>query len=246
MASTKGNRAQKRAKEDFLSALDTALRIYAPTREMCKFDYESFEESTFHPKVAAKVIGLAFLCGVAAWEDFLCSVYLGYLCGYPAPNGNAPRLRCGRSPNRSHALLLASGESTSREAERKMRWSSFKWIKAISKIHFYSENPFNQVSDSDIRWLDYAVTIRNRVAHTSDKAKAQFKEIANHIASEPKGSSLPPGFSPGQLLITRLDQLQSNHPLASSDHHWGDFFEGFFSLWVRLADQICPEPKLDA
>jgi len=235
-----------RAKDNFLSALDTASRIYGPAREMCTFDYESFEESTFHPNVAAKIVGLAFLCGVAAWEDFLCSAYLGYLCGYPSPNGAVPRTRFGRSPNKSYALLLASGESTPREAERKMRWSSFKWVKSLSKIHFYSENPFNQISESDIRWLDYAAAIRNRVAHNSEKAKSQFKEIVNNIASEPKGSSLPPGFSPGQLLITPLSQLGTNHSLDSPDHHWGDLFEGYISLWVRLANQICPESKPDA
>lgn len=238
--STKGSKSQLRAKQDFLSSLETAMRIYGPAKEMCKFDGESFEETTYQPNVAAKVVGLAFLSAVAAWEDFVANVYLGYLSGYPAPNGSIPELRVGKAENKSHALLLAAGESNDREAERRMRWSSFRWVQLISEVHFKKANPFLAVSDEDIEWLDLSVTIRNRVAHNSDKAKTRFKFSFNKLVGNPQDAPLPKGFSPGWLLNASLQSHPKLQALDSSDHHWGDLFEGYVSLWLRIAELICP------
>ncbi|MDP1786409.1 hypothetical protein [Nitrosomonas sp.] len=164
---TRGLSSQKRAKKDLFSSLDTVLRIYIPAREMCKFDYDSFEKTAYHPNVAEKIIGLSFLSAVAAWEDFISHIYLGYLCGYTSPNGSSPELRAGKCQDKSHALLLASGESNYRDAERRMRWGNLRWVKSLASVHFENDNP-------------------------------------------------------------------------SDDHHWGDVFEGYISLFERLAEEICP------
>ncbi|QWT45382.1 hypothetical protein [Azospira inquinata] len=236
----KGSKAQLRAKQDLLSSLETAMRIYGPAKEMCKFDGESFEETTYQPNVAAKVVGLAFLSAVAAWEDFVANVYLGYLSGYPAPNGSLPELRAGKAEDKNHALLLAAGESNNREAERRMRWSSFRWVQSISEVHFKKANPFLVVSIKDIEWLDFSVIIRNRVAHNSDKAKKQFKDSFNKLVGNPKDAPLPNGFSPGWLLNAILQSHPKLKTLDSYDHHYGDLFEGYVSLWLRIAELICP------
>lgn len=57
----RGSKAQQRSKAVFFAALETSIRIYGPAREMCKYDFESFGETTYQPTVAAKVVGLAFL-----------------------------------------------------------------------------------------------------------------------------------------------------------------------------------------
>lgn len=238
---TKGSSAQKRAKSDFFAALETSLRIYGPARDMCRYDGDSFEGSTYQPNVAAKVVGLAFLGAVAAWEDFLADVYLGYLSGYVAPNGYAPELVSGRALNKSHARLLAAGESRPGEAERKMRWNNFRWIQALSRIHFKGGRPFHLVDEADIKWLELSVIIRNRVAHNSDNARRNFKNSVNRLFHLPQNSPLPRGFSPGQLLIVLLETNPELYRLRDDDHFWGDIFEGYISLWRRLADQICPE-----
>ena len=168
---------------------------------MCIFSYESFHETPYQPNVAVKIIGLAFLSAVAAWEDFVEEIYLGYLCSYPAPNGYRPKLRIGSAQNKAHALLLAAGESKPTEAERKLRWNSFKWIKSLSEVHFTKENVFLQVTDDDIAWLDLAQVVRNRVAHNSNKAKQQYKSALNKLMKEPISTPLPRGFAPGKFLI---------------------------------------------
>jgi hypothetical protein len=236
---------QVRTKAQFLGALDTAQRIYGPAREMCLYDGDSFDATTYQPNVAAKVIGLAFLSAVAAWEDFLANLYLGYLSGYPAGNGYLPNLRYGRARNKSHALLLAAGESNERDAERRMKWNSFRWVQATSEIHFGKSNIFQRVADADVEWLDLAVTLRNRVAHNSDSAKSKFKLAFNRLLGLPKGAPLPPGFSPGKFMICSVDSNTRLRHLASDDHHWGDVFEGYIVLWARLSDALCPSRASD-
>ncbi|MGT2505581.1 hypothetical protein [Cupriavidus basilensis] len=236
----KGTAAQKRTKQELFAALDTACRIYGPAREMCVYNHESFEEGAYQPNVAAKVVGLAFLGAVSAWEDFIADTYLGYLCGYPSEGGYLPEALCGQALNRTHALMLASGEANPKDAERRMRWNSPRWMKGTSRIHFKSDNPFHGITEPTVKWLEAAVVIRNRVAHNSNKAKSQFKDIANWMIGAPKGSSLLPGYSPGRLLIEHLEPYPSLHHLRDDDHFWGDIFEGYVSLWRRLADEISP------
>ena len=241
MAAPPGSRAQANAKAQLLRSLDTALRIYSPAREMCRFTYESFSETTYQPNVAAKVVGLAFLSAVAAWEDFVEDIYLGYLCGYPAPNGYKPRLRAGSAQNKTHALTLAAGDSNEREAERKLKWSSFNWVQSIATVHFTSDNVFGKVKQQDVAWLNLAQIVRNRVAHSSEKAKHQYKAALNRLMDDKPTSPLPPGFAPGKFLIYKTNADRQLLPLMQDDHYWPDVFEGYLSLWQRLAVQLCPE-----
>lgn len=240
MAASRGSQAQKRARTELLQSLDTACRIYGPAREMCRFTQESFTESTYQPNVAAKIVGLAFLSAVAAWDDFVEDIYLGYLCGYPAPNGYLPNLRSGPAQNKPHALLLAAGESNEREAERRLKWSNFKWVRGLSEVHFSRDNVFQQVAEADVAWLDLAQTVRNRVAHNSEKAKHQYKTALNRLMDDTPDAALPRGFAPGKFLIYTTGADRKLRPLQSDDHHWGDIFEGYISLWERLAIQLCP------
>jgi hypothetical protein len=242
MAPSKGSRAQGRAKGQLIRSLETAIRIYGPAREYCRFTDESFGESTYQPNVAAKIVGLAFLSAVAAWEDFVGEVYLGYLCGYSAPNGYRPGLRSGPAQNKTHALHLAAGDSNSRQAARRMRWSSFKWVQSIASVHFTPDNVFAKVSQADVAWLDLAQVIRNRIAHNSEQAKAQYKAALNQLLDDRPDATLPRGFAPGKFLIFRTDVHHQLKPLARDEHYWPDVFEGYISLWTRLADDICPEP----
>ena len=232
--------SQQRSRSQFISALETAQRIYGPAREMCLYNGDSFEYTTYQPNVAAKIIGLAFLSAVAAWEEFVANVYLGYLSGYPSPSGHLPTLRYGRARNKSHALLLAAGDSDEQNAERRMKWGSFPWVQATSLIHFGPRNVFQRVHNSDVAWLNLAVTVRNRVAHNSDAARNKFKSAFNQLLGIQKDSPLPPGFSPGKLMICTVDSNPRLLHLRSDDHHWGDVFEGYVSLWLRLADELCP------
>ncbi len=236
----RGTSTQIRTKADFISSLTTASRIYYPAREMSIYDYNSFENTSYQPNVAAKVVGLAFLSAVSAWEDFISNIYLGYLSGYPTESGYLPKLRYGKAQNKTHALLLAAGERNKRDAERRMRWGNFHWVQATSEIHFGKGNVFQLISPLDVEYLDLAIVLRNRVAHNSDAAKLQFKSAVNRLLNFPKNAPLPTGFSPGKLMVSSIESNSRLKHLQSDEHHWGDIFEGYISLWERIADQLCP------
>ncbi|SPA28930.1 hypothetical protein CBM2637_A70114 [Cupriavidus taiwanensis] len=68
----------------------------------------------------------------------------------------------------------------------------------------------------------------------------QFKHLANQMIEAPKEAPLPPGFSPGMLLIEMVEPHPALHDLEGDEHHWGDIFEGYMGLWKRLADFISP------
>lgn len=236
----RSTRSQSRARSDLFAALDTACRIYAPARDMCRFTSESFDESPYQPNVAAKVVGLAFLSACAAWDDFVEEVYFGYLSGYPSPSGYLPKLLSGPARNKGHALLLAAGDSNPRDAERKLRWSSFKWVRSLSGVHFHKDNVFMRVAEADLAWLELAQIVRNRVAHNSEKAKHQYKVALNKLMGQPDDLALPKGFAPGKFLIYTTANDPVLAPLRLDEYHWGDVFERYVSLWRRLAAQLSP------
>jgi hypothetical protein len=92
------------------------------------------------------------------------------------------------------------------------------------------------------QYLGFATAIRNRVAHNSDKAKSSFKEASNRILQRPPGTSLDPGFSPGQLLIAESSNSFPASELVLEKHSgWGDNFESYISLFIEEADRMVPE-----
>lgn len=226
------------------SRLMTSMRIYTPTRHCCRLDYDSFFDSFYQPRVASKVIGLAFLNAVMAWEDFLQESFLGYMCGHSAPNGYAPKLRCGAAADKRHAAQVLAAELNSKEADRRLRWNSFRWVVSAASIHFHSKNPYSTTPELVIKHLEYATTIRNRVAHNSGKARSQFKTVSNQLRNLDPKTALPRGFSPGQLLI---EEAQDTFPSSEKDDfafEWGDNFEAYICLWLEQAARIVPEANL--
>ena len=97
-------------------------------------------------------------------------------------------------------------------------------------------NVFAKVSAEDVDWLDLAQIIRNRVAHNSEKAKLQYKTALNRLMNDKPDSPLPPGFAPGKFLIYTTNADKQLRPLMQDDHYWPDVFEGYISLWTRLAN----------
>lgn len=221
--------AQAASKASLEASLMTALRIYGPTRCQCRRDYDNIRFADYHPVVAAKIIGLAFVSALTAWEDFLSEVFLGYMCGYQSPNGYAPRLRTGASHNRTHAIQVLTGEANPKEAERRTRWSTIRWVQSVAPIHFRAGDPFTSMDRHVTLHMEWATSIRNRIVHNSDKARAQFKDVANRLLQRPANTPIGRGFSPGQLLIAHsLDTF----PAVELDYEfcetWGRQFRGIY------------------
>ena len=232
--------AQERSRVELEARLATVLRIYGPARDCCRSDYDSFHFSYYQPRVAAKIVGLAFLDAVTAWEDFLRQVFLGYMCGYRAKSGYAPRLRAGPASNRTHAVQLLAGAVPPNEADRRCRWNNFRWVVSVASIHFRTPNPFARTSEPVIKHLEYATMIRNRVAHSSAKARKSFRSAANLIRHQDPNARLPRGYSVGQLLIEESNDAFPSREGDFFEWEWGDNFESYISLWLQEAERITP------
>src|SRR5258708_9184101 len=81
------NHTQMRITNSFLKSLRVAEKMAGPIFPQCAYSFESFNENTFHPTVASKIFGLAFLSIVAALEEYVELAFMGYMCGARSHTG---------------------------------------------------------------------------------------------------------------------------------------------------------------
>jgi len=216
--------------------VSTALRIYGPAREWCKYSYDAFEDNPYHPRVAEKVVGLAFLSMVAAWEEFIEELFIRYLSGAASEAQFAPRPMIGLCKSRGHSLQVLSALAKPHDAH--LRWADMAWVKDLASIYFEDGAPFWLISGRFEERLKDAQVIRNRVAHHSRKARLRFKRIANKLRGAPDTAPLPTGYSPGLLL--------TEDPTGAFDTAWvqqqssDDLFVAFAHMYLALADLLAP------
>jgi excisionase family DNA binding protein len=78
------------------AALNTSLRIYHPARSWMRYNCDFFDHP-YQPRFAQKIVGLAFLNVVAAWDEIVEHLFLGYMAGRQNRLGYAPELLLGPS-----------------------------------------------------------------------------------------------------------------------------------------------------
>jgi hypothetical protein len=202
-----------------------------------RYSYESFEENPYQPRVAQKVVGLAFLSAVAAWEQFVEHIFIGYMAGAASGSGYAPTLSLGRCKNRSHALHVL-GASAAGDPHRALRWNDWDWVTRVAGVFFRSGEPFSLLDIITVARLRDAQVIRNRVAHDSAKARNQFKRCVNALQACSIDKPLPRGFSPGEFLAKEAPAKSFCHFSIYSGG--GDFFEGFVATFFEASALLSP------
>lgn len=229
------------SRKRFWAALITSLRIYHPAREWMRHSYESFDQTAYQPRVAQKVVGLAFLNAVSAWEQFVEHVFLGYMAGAASETGFAPKLLLGPCQNRSHALRVL-GAAGGGDPQRLLRWNDWSWVVHVAAAFFRGGEPFSRLDSVTVARLRDAQVIRNRVAHDSAKARSQFKRCVNALGGDNPKRPLPRGFSPGELLATTTPPMcfPTFKVWPAENHAWGDFFESFVSMFFEASSVLSP------
>lgn len=225
----------------FERSVVSAFRIYAPLRSNCIWDYDSINDGPFHPRVASKIVGLAFLSMVSAWEEFAEQLFYRYMIGGATESGYAPKLRLGPCDSIRHAIEVLSGSS--RHSDRFGKWNDFAWVLEKASIFFVKGTPFSAVPTLFRERLSDAQIVRNRVAHSSAKARAQFRRLANRTMGSAEDSRLPRGFSPGRLLIWNQPRNVFGKDWVDSHDHdfdWDDMFECYTAMFLELADILAP------
>lgn len=229
------------ARKRLWSALNTSLRIYHPAREWMRYNCDSFNENPYQPRVAQKVVGLAFLNAVGAWEQFVERSFLGYMAGARAASGYSPELSIGACQNRPHAFRLL-GAIACGNPQRLLRWNDWNWVRHVAEVFFCEGKPYSSLPQLAVARLQDAQVVRNRVAHDSAKSLGQFKRLVNALYENPVNAPLPRGFSPGEFLANdaRKELFPTLGIFPSVEHSWGDYFESFVSMYFDASVIISP------
>lgn len=214
----------------FLGSLDSSESLFFAVYERDATGTLVWKYRTgLHKKQADKVVELAFLGMVAAWEDFLEQVFIRYLIGATYSNGGTPTLRLGKAKSMEHAYQVASLKYKYDPERDYFKTTDPKALGDLAKIFFDGGRPFTSISNTD-RLKDASI-IRNRIAHSSEKCRAEFKTCALRMLNR---QALFQGFRASDLLranaVTGFGQAFRNQ----------SFFEAYVSYFKTQAKIVAP------
>jgi hypothetical protein len=221
-------------KNELNRVIHSANGIYVAMLPWVDFTYEGIRENPIHPLQASKIIELSFMNIISAWEEFVQAVFIRYMIGGTSESGYAPVLRIGGCRNLSHALELISGKDSFDPSIDYLDWSNWPKVIRRARIFFQDAKPFSLISDNQSQLLKDAVVIRNRVAHSSNKCKKTFADLARRYLGLKETQSLPRGFSVGRLLIS--NQVRGFARGYRSDN----YYQSFSVMFRKLSDVIAP------
>jgi hypothetical protein len=141
---------------------------------------------------------MAFLRVFIDWETFLEETFLRYMCGYVTSIGPPPLIGS-RSQTISNARVQMLGTSNF------VSWASVSAIENRCQ-RFFNNCLHEQVVSSNRSRLGWFASVRHRIAHASDFARAKFDVATMSLAGRRYR-----GSSPGRFL---RDHDQSVSPAA--------------------------------
>ncbi len=218
------------AKTAFDEVIAQANRLYGVIKPFCSNSVRSLPRNEIHPKQANRFLGLAFLSVLSGWEEFVEVSFIRYLAGSKTRSGYAPKLRIGGCESLGHAYDIFSGQLNFDPTRRYLNWSTFQMVIDKAGLFFENAEPFSLVTSQEINKINDANIVRNRVAHGSQKCKADFKKAALRILNRP---SLHQGFDVGMLLLSSpATQFPSTGKV--------DLFEAYIEFFENLRNRLVP------
>lgn len=134
--------------------------------------------------------GLALLRIHLAWEDFVESAFVRYMCGAVSPAGYTPTLLA--NPERSIAQAMASLLGRRRDY---LNWSPHN-ITSRAGRYFDRGEPFQSAISAIRQTVNDIVVVRNRFAHRSEYASKEF-----HLVVRNTFGYVPRGINAGRFLL---------------------------------------------
>jgi hypothetical protein len=225
----------KTVKSDFIANIISASNLFEAVVSFTKGKtYDAIQGSEpLHPAQARRVMALAFMIIVSAWEQFVESVFIRYMAGACSPSGYQPVLRVGPCAGLQHAGQLLRGNMAFSFESNFLLWSPWKVVTDRAKLFFDHGKPFSSLPDRDVPSLNHAFLLRNRVAHSSHKARADFVRVARLYTGKPM---LRRGYDVGSLLLEKPSLHTHSSSYSQADH----CFEAYLSLFIELAGTIAP------
>jgi hypothetical protein len=134
---------------------------------------------------------LYFLKIHLSWEAFLESTLLRYICGHSSPSGNSPRLLISKQTSIANALSTILG------GKNYLVWSPDEVINRTQR-YLYMGEPYSSAISTAKHELTNIYVIRNRIAHRSEYAQNNFRQlIRSEIGYNPRG------MTPGRFLMMK-------------------------------------------
>lgn len=216
----------------FLAEVATARGLVAAVQALPQQVHPNAPRG-INPKHVRQIAGLAFMGVVAAWEEFLERTLVRYLAGAATNSGYAATPKYGRATSLGHAYELLSQDSNYDPLKHYLKVSDARWVWRTADF-FFSQHHYGIISSkSDL--LNNANRIRNRVAHDSEKCRADFKSAAVWFL-HPANGNLAQGYSPGALLLAVATRNFGNPINAAGVSH----FEAYMRTYEALARGIVP------
>ena len=218
----------------FESAITSALNLYASVEPFVRRDFESITTNPLHPSQARRVVSLAFLAIMGSWEEFIEATFIRYLCGAPSTMRSRPQLRFGPARTVADAYAVVAGRPGFDPQRQHLNWSVTETLNRAS-VFFGSVNPFSDALLPRRRALEDAIVIRNRVAHSSQKARSAFRDVAARL----RRKTLARAFTVGDLLLEHVP------PACACDYVNETLFEAYLYTLRCAADEIGGLPSFN-
>ncbi len=220
----------------FLAASKSAKDLVSAVSDLSSI-HPNAAGPKLHPEHCRRVVELAFLGLVSAWEEFLEQSFVRYLAGAKADNDYMPALRLGKATGIEHAYHLISGDPEYDPTRNYSKFGEPKWVIAIAKNYMELGAPYATKLHPNLQVLQEAVRLRNRVAHNSGKSREDFKRSARAHLGLPENAPLIQGYGVGDLLTSPAVRLFGQQ---AQDSGW-TYFLAYYARFRRLAKEIAPE-----
>jgi hypothetical protein len=219
-------------RDAFIGEVDAAIALVAAIQAVPSKVRPS-NKPGLHPKHAGQVVGLAFMGLVASWEEFIERTLVRYLAGAKTDSGYLPKPKGGTADDISHAYELLSLDPDYNPSRDYLKVTNTRWVTRTADFYF-ATHPYGCLTNqSDL--LRHASSIRNRVAHDSDKCKADFKTTAIAFL-HPPNDHLSQGYGPGALLTSAVQRHFGQPVIQAQKSH----FAAYADLYKGLARKIVP------
>lgn len=128
-------------KSAFGQSVFSAANLYNAVTPYVEHGYKGITENPLHPRQARRVVGLAFLSLVAAWEDFVQALFVRYMAGASSPGGYRPTLRLGPCTTLRHAAEVLTGRPGFDLESRYLSWTKWSEVTSLASLHFVKGRP---------------------------------------------------------------------------------------------------------
>lgn len=220
-------------RKNFLADVESAEKLVEKVRSLSNFN-PSGPPRSLHHKHVHRVVELAFMGVVSEWEDFLEQTFIRYLAGGESDNAFAANLKVGASTSTQHSYEILSQNSRYDPSRDYLRFSDPKWTLGQAEFFFVGGKPYDLLRPK-LGLLQDANMIRNRIAHSSEKCKSDFKTVALRYTN-PGANQLGQGYRVGNLLSAKAVR---HFGQTAINKDW-DYLKAFFELYSDLAKVIAP------